>query len=173
MVWNRDIPHSDVREIKAQRVIDVAADKVWTIIEDVEKYIEFMPYLTEVTVLSRKPNSLSAYHRFDAPLISKCDYTLTITSSPKSKEGHFFRHWITTNEKGPAPKEDLVRVTICEGSWTIEKAGPKKTRLIYWAHTHPGGFIPNWIANKANSVSLPDLYDAIENRAKDPSWKRD
>lgn len=172
-VWNRDIPNSDVRELKAERVIDVSADKVWVAINDIEKYTEFMPYLSEVTILSRKPNQVVAYHRIDAPLISNRDYTLTITSALNSKEGHFFRHWITTNDEGPAPKKNFVRVTICEGSWTLEKMGPKKTRLRYWVHTHPGGSIPNWIVNKANSVSLPTLFSAIENRANDPSWKRD
>ena len=76
---------------------------------------------------------------------------------------------------GDSKPEKIVymRDTICEGSWTLEKMGPKKTRLRYWVHTHPGGSIPNWIVNKANSVSLPTLFSAIENRANDPSWKRD
>ncbi len=170
-IWNRDIPNSDVREVKAEKVVDVSVDKVWKAIDEIEKYTEFMPYLTEVSVLSRKGNTVVAYHRLDPPLVSERDYTLTIRSYPKPAKGYFYRHWVATNDKGPAPKEDLVRVTICEGSWTVSSMGPNRTRLVYWLHTHPGGSIPNWIANKANSVSLPDMFEAIVNRALNPSWK--
>ena len=48
-----------------------------------------------------------------------------------------------------------------------------RTHLTYWLYTDPGGSIPNWIANKANTISLPDVMRAIAKRAEDPTWKDD
>lgn len=172
-IWNRDIPNTNIRELKAEMVVDISADKVWAAVEDIEKYTEFLPYLTEVRVLkkSKNGNSIIAYHRLDPPVVSERDYTLTINSFPKPAKGYYYRHWFATNDKGPKPQEDYVRVEVCKGSWTISKVGENKTKMVYWLHTHPGGSIPDWIANKANSVSLPELFEAIQKRAKDPNWR--
>ena len=70
----------------------------------------------------------------------------------------------------PKP-EDTVRVSVCEGTWALEPIGPHKTRATYYLYTDPGGAVPNWIANLANSRSVPDLMAAIRDRATDPTWK--
>ncbi len=63
-------------------------------------------------------------------------------------------------------------MTVCDGTWTVERLGSQSTRLEYWLYTDPGGSIPTWIANKANNTSVPDLLDAVRKRAHDPQWKK-
>ena len=61
--------------------------------------------------------------------------------------------------------EDRV-VGVNEGSWTLEALdGGRRTRATYYLYTDPGGSIPKWIANKANTMALPDLFEAIRKRA--------
>ena len=52
---------------------------------------------------------------------------------------------------------------------TVVEAPPE--RVEYYVHTDPGGFIPVWLANKANTVTLPDLMKAVRQRSLDPNWK--
>jgi hypothetical protein len=59
-----------------------------------------------------------------------------------------------------------------KGNWTIEKLTDTQTRITYYLYTDPGGSIPNWIANKANKQSVPDLLDAVRKRAANPAYKR-
>ena len=172
VIWNRPVPGSDVRELKATATVDFPVEKIWAVIEDIEKYTEFMPYLEEVRVLEKGTNRIVAYHRFNAPLVSVRDYTLLIESNPEPEKRRYFRSWKIANSAGPKEQEGIVRVSICGGTWTLKSIGQNRTHLTYFLHTHPGGSVPTWIANKANTVSLPKLFEAIENRASNPGWVR-
>jgi len=172
VIWNRDIPGSKIRELKAVVVVDFPVEKIWAVIDDIEKYTEFMPYLEEVQVLEKEPNKVVAYHRLDAPLVSERDYTLLIESTPEPEKRHYFRSWKIAEGAGPQIKDGIVRVRVCDGSWTLKSVGPNKTHLTYFLHTHPGGSVPMWIANKANTVSLPALFEAITNRTRNSRWTR-
>ena len=172
VIWNRDVPGSSVRELRAEAYVDFPVDKVWEVIDDIEKYTEFMPYIEQIKVVERAPDKVVAYHRFDAPLVAERDYTLTILSEMDVEKKIYRRTWSATNDKGPKSVSGIVRVDICDGSWMLTADGPNRTRLVYFLHTNPGGSVPMWIANKANSVSLPDLFTAIRNRTKDSKWTR-
>ena len=53
------------------------------------------------------------------------------------------------------------------GAWILEPMGDgKKTRVTYQLHTHPGGSIPSWIANKSNTIAIPDLFKAVKTRSE-------
>ena len=72
----------------------------------------------------------------------------------------------TVSTEGPAESDKAVRLKVNDGSWTLEPLdGGKRTRATYYLYTDPGGSIPSWIANKANTMALPDLFEAIRKRA--------
>jgi hypothetical protein len=43
----------------------------------------------------------------------------------------------------------------------LAREGGQKTEATYYVYTDPGGSIPKWIANKANSTAVPDVFKAI------------
>ena len=172
-VWYRDVHGKRIREVKATGVVDAAVDLVWFVLRDVEHFVEFMPYVTEARVLSEAgPNARYVYQHLDPPIVDERDYTLKITSE-KLSDGSYFQYWSPANDKGPPRTDGVVRLEICEGNWTAEPLNPTQTRITYWLYTDPGGSIPSWVANMANTRSLPDLVRSVRNRSIDPTWKRD
>jgi len=49
--------------------------------------------------------------------------------------------------------------------------GGKRTRATYALFTDPGGSIPSFIANKANTTALPDLFAAVRKLSAAPAGK--
>ena len=174
-VWARDVPGSNIREVKAESVIAAPAETVWAVVNDQPHYTEFMPYAKEVRVFSEDAgtNARYEYQLIDPPLVSRRDYTLQATFDANPAEGRYRRSWTAANDKGPKPRQDVVRVTVCEGYWQIERLTDKTARVTYWLYTDPGGSVPTWMANKANTTSVPNLMRAVRNRSLNPNWRRD
>lgn len=172
-VWRREVPGSNIREVKATMEIDVGAERVWQVLIDVDRYVEFMPYVLEARTLeSEGANVEYQYQLIDPPLVDKRDYVLRVEKSIDEARGLFVRKWSAVKNKGPAKPDDAVRLSVVDGMWQLEKLGGSKVRVTYYLFTDPGGSIPNWIANKANRTSVPELMDAVRKRAKNPSYKR-
>jgi hypothetical protein len=172
-VWARSVPDSPVREVKAQSVIEAPVERVWDVIGDLTHYTEFMPYVVEARVLAPAgENARYEYLRIDPPLVSKRDYTLKTVSEVNKDTGVYVRRFEAAPDKGPPPRDGTVRLTLVDGSWTLERIDATHTLATYWLHTDPGGSLPAWITNKANSTSVPDLLASVRQRSVDPAWKR-
>ncbi|MBI5545172.1 MAG: hypothetical protein HY901_14880 [Deltaproteobacteria bacterium] len=77
----------------------------------------------------------------------------------------------TVCDKGPEPKDGVIRVKVNDGTWLLEPIGDgTKTRATYYLFTDPGGSLPTWIANKANSSAIPDIFVALRKYAKEPRY---
>ena len=172
-IWSRDVGHDRVREVKAEAVIDLPAKRVWEVVRDVEHFPEFMPYVLEAQIIKVvDEKNWYQYQRLDPPLVDMRDYVLKVTTENKPPEATYYLRWEADTGFGPKPRKDSVRLKLCDGSWTLKALGPNRTHITYWLYTDPGGSIPGWIARKANTVSLPDLFSAVRNRASNPNWKR-
>ncbi|MBI3179345.1 MAG: hypothetical protein HYZ27_06760, partial [Deltaproteobacteria bacterium] len=159
-VWARDVPGSPIREVRAEMVVEIPAERVWAVLVDVPSYLEFMPYLVEASVIGPAgANAQYEYQLIDPPIVDRRDYVLKVNF--EEQDGYYRRSWRPANGVGPAPREDVVRLSICEGSWTVERREDGRTSVTYWLYTDPGGAIPNFIANKANTTSVPDLMAAV------------
>ncbi|MBJ80839.1 MAG: cyclase [Myxococcales bacterium] len=172
-IWSRDVGNDRVREIKVETVLDFPAERVWNVVRDVNNFSEFMPYVIEAKIIKKvDEKNWYQYQRLDPPLVDMRDYVLKVTTENKPPEATYYLRWAAEHEIGPKPREDAVRLKLCDGSWTLKALGPNRTHLTYWLYTDPGGSIPGWVARKANTVSLPDLIASVRNRSKDPKWKR-
>ena len=172
-VWTREVIDSPIKEVKLVVTFQAPVEQVWKTIRDVEHYLKFMPYLDAIEVMKLDGQDKAyIYHRVDPPLVSQRDYTLLIVDEVDAEKGHYYRYWTQKNELGPAPKKGVVRLTICDGSWTLSATEDGKTKASYWLYTDPAGRIPNWLANKVNKSALYDVAEAIEQRALDLSWQQ-
>src|SRR5205814_6715373 len=106
---------------KAVGEIAVPTDLVDAVLGDLESYSRFMPYTAECRVLKRDSDSVLAYQRISAPMVSDRDYTVRVRSSSKKVEAGtgYFIHWETENSAGPPAQRGVVRVTLCKGSWLL------------------------------------------------------
>lgn len=159
-------------ESKAIGEIAAPTTVVHAVIDDANSYPQFMPYTAECRVLKRESDSILTYQRLSAPLISDRDYTLRVRTTAKTVEGgpSYLSRWETANTLGPAERRGIIRVTLCEGSWLLEPAGPNTTRATYSVYTDSGGVIPAFIKNTGSLIGIRKIFTAIRKQVRDPKY---
>lgn len=187
-IFNREKQGSPIKELLAITTLDVPVQKLAAVVGDYDHFKDFMPY----TVISKnlkkekvgpKKDLNYFYTGLDLPMVSNRYYTLELTDEwdPDGKEGWFRSQWTLSTKPGlnpdlndPAVKDlapkgfkDAIKTPINDGFWLFEPlpddAGAKVT---YYVYTDPGGSIPSWVANQANSIAVPKLMKAVRQRAK-------
>jgi hypothetical protein len=171
-LYRRQRPFS--YETKAIGEIAASTDIVHAVLDDAESYTSFIPYTVECRVLKREGDSIVAYQRISAPLVSDRDYTIRVHTTFKKNEGGttYISRWTTDNAAGPPEKRGVVRVSLCEASWLLEPAGPNSTRATYLIYTDSGGWIPKFIKEPASQIGIRKLFAAIRKQGLNPKYTR-
>lgn len=170
-IYSRVHPGGTMKEYKAVGTVAVAPRVLQAVLDDVESYPKFMPYITECKILKREKASLVSYQRVSPPFCTDRDYTLRVKHETKStKDGMvYICRWELANELGPAEKSDIIRVKINEGSWTMEPTDGNTTRATYYVYADSGS-LPAWLAAKANQIAIGKLFEALRKQAKDAKY---
>ncbi len=165
-VYGRKKEGGDLREMKAQGIINATPEEVWKPIRELENYKAVMPYTEEAKVLSREKEGKVTYFysRLNTPLVDRRDYILRLVDESDGK-GTFKVSWKAVNDQDALQpvNKDVVRVRINDGYWLLEpREDGKKTFVTYYIYTNPGGSIPGWIADRANGTAVPKVFDSIK-----------
>ncbi len=156
------------RRIMAVAEVNAPPEVIFNVVSDFDNYPDFMPYVKESRVLSRRSDSeLTSYQRIAPPFVSERDYPLkfTLTRGTPANGGVFKTEWSVSPKTLPEVN-GVVRIVLNDGSWLIEPLdGGKRTRLTYTLLTHPGGLIPDFVANLSNTIAIPKLFEAVKKRA--------
>ncbi len=138
---------------QAQRtiVIDVSADKLYDVINDFEKYAEFLPEVKKISVAAGPGDAKDVTYTIDikAKTIS---YTLRHTGTKPSKAA-----WSFT--KGEMMKSN-------EGHWALKDLGNGKTEATYNIDLKLSAFVPGFIEKALAEQGLPDLLSNFKKRAE-------
>lgn len=169
-VYARDRKDTSVREMKAVGTIDAPPEKVWKALRDYDHYSKNMPYTEVSKIVAREGGDkvIWFYSVVNTPIVAKRDYCIKLTDVSKwdGGKGYLKVIWTASNDKAPPKQEDVVRVTVNDGYWLLEPAdGGKKTKATYYVFTDPGGSLPKWLVNKANSSAVPDVFEATKKAA--------
>lgn len=167
-VYKRVDPASGLTELKAIGTFDVPPRAVWSVILDYVNYPRTMPYIEASQVLRTEEGGrvLFVYNRVAAPVIDKRDYVLRV-SDESDGSGVLLLKWTAANDGGPPPAPGVVRVTRNDGYWRLEPVdGGRRTFATYYVFTDPGGSVPRFIVNTANSSAIPDIYKAVRKHAR-------
>ncbi|MFM2153428.1 MAG: hypothetical protein RL199_1863 [Pseudomonadota bacterium] len=168
IVFARENGTIGTRDIFAVAEFGVAPEAVFRVVTDYAHYADFMPYVKEARILERKSaNRVSVYAHIAPPLVDDRDWAIDVQLTPggAANGGVFKTEWSPIPDAVPS-RADIVRVRVNKGSWTLEPLdGGRRTRVTYRVSTHPGGSIPSWIANKSNTVAIPDLFKAVRKRS--------
>jgi len=172
VIYRRSRPGPGHYESKAIGEIAASTAAVHAVIDDAESYPRFMPYTAECRVLKREGDSMLTYQRICAPLISDRDYTLRVRTNSKAIAGgtSYLSRWETENALGPAERQGIVRVKLCDGGWLLEPAGPNTTRATYSVYTDSGGAIPAFIKNAGSQIGIRKIFTAIRKQVRDPKY---
>ena len=175
-VLRRDKEGSSVKEVKATAVFDAAPKAVWAVINDLDNYKDFMPYTAEAKVLERSADGkeVVSYQHLTAPIVSERDYLIKLrnesTTTDDGKTGYYKVVWnaLPPEKDSMMPeKKDVVRVRVNDGYWQLEgNADASKTFATYYVYTAPGGSIPTFVINIANTEAVPKVFESIRKRLK-------
>jgi hypothetical protein len=162
-IYARHRSGSTLEELRAVGDVNAAAIKVETVLGEVAKYPEFMPYTKESHRIGS--DDQLCYMLLSPPVVGERDYTIRVhRESRKAEDGTtaYYSHWELANAEGPPPRSGVSRVNINEGSWLLEPVGDR-TRATYILYTDGGG-IPAFLANIANKQSIAQLFEALRAR---------
>lgn len=166
-VYARERKDTGVQEMKATGLINAPPEKVWKAIRDYDNYTKTMPYTEVSKIVSREQGDkvLYVYSVINAPFVDKRDYVIKLTDESKWQDGKGYLKvtWTEANDRAPKKKDDVVRVKINDGYWLLEpREEGKKTFATYYVYTDPGGSMPRWLVNKANSSAVPDVFEHVK-----------
>jgi len=193
-IYNREKLDSDIRELLAITEIDAPSWRLFAVVGKYDDFKEFMPYTVVSKCLKRERISEKKtinyfFTALDLPLVSNRYYTLRLTDEMDAdgRPGVARSAWTMSREQGLDPSyddpqvsglfpdnfSDPVKTSINDGYWLFEPVGDgSSTRVSYYVYTDPGGKIPSFVANQANSIAVPKLMDAVRKRVKDPRYDR-
>ncbi len=167
-VSTREMKGYDAREVKAVGQVDAPPAKVFEVVTDYEQQVGNMPYIEKMRVFSRTDSEVVFWAQADFPMVSRRDWVLRATLAKDLPGGVYGSAWEpATVKEAPPPADGVVRLKINTGSWTLEPLdGGKRTLATYQLLTDPGGSIPTFIANKANTTALPELFTRVRRRSE-------
>lgn len=175
-LYARSRAGTGIKEFKGTGLIDAPPAVVEKVLEDVEDYTHFMPFVAEARVISQSGDEEVTYQKLNLPFVASRDYTVRIERGTVARPGAGLVYrdtWETANDAGPAERRGVVRVTVDEGNWLLEPAGPNgaSTQATYQIFTDTGGVLPAFIANRASQMAIPRLFDAIRKQVQDPKYR--
>lgn len=167
-VYTREKPGLDVREVKAVGQVDAPPARVFAVVTDYEHQVGNMPYVEKARVFSRTTLAVVFWAQANFPLVSRRDWVLRTRLQPDLPGGIYRASWEPAQvPQAPPPADGVVRLRVNSGSWTLSPLdGGKRTLAIYQLLTDPAGSIPAFIANRANTTALPELFARVRSRAE-------
>ena len=168
-VYNRRVPGSPIHAVLARAVIDAAPQRAFAVIGDYAHYAEFMPYVRESRVLSDTGATRRVFLALDFPLFISDRYSTIELSEGSGEVGQAVQRieW-TLAAAGDAfvPADGGEPLRVNDGIWELRaQDGGRRTDVLYYVHTDPGGYLPTWIVELANNVAVPRVIGAVAQRA--------
>ncbi len=173
-IYERVQPDSSLKEYRAVGAFAAAPEVIKNVLDDVELYPRFMPYVKTAQILSDNENTRVTYQRVSPPLIGDRDYVIETTCETNPLKGGGFcyvNRWQCAPDKGPAEKKGVVRVKITHGSWRLEPAKGGGTVGTYTVFSDPQVTMPSLLVNSAAKSAIPRIFAAIAKQSKQPKYQ--
>jgi Polyketide cyclase / dehydrase and lipid transport len=166
-VYSRKPEDSSIREVLAESTILAPLARVLGAIEDYRNYPEFMPYVEESAVWEESEGKIRLFLQLGfPPPISDRYYTIVMHRPPDPLDAAaVFVLWDAARDDLPRKTGRGIEVTVNRGGWRLQPgAGAGETRVLYYVHTDPGGSLPAWAVNLANTVAVPKIIMRLKER---------
>jgi hypothetical protein len=170
LVRSRAIEGSKVREVWAIGVLDAPALEVQESVLATEDFPRFMPHVKEAVLLGPPgpDGSYFSYARTAPPVVSNRDYALHVFVDSvvgKDGRGEFVSRWVAVPDKVPV-RPGVVRIRQNSGRWHVVPLEEGRCLLDYRVTIDPGGSLPGFLADLANTTGVTDVLKAIETEAR-------
>jgi hypothetical protein len=160
----REFPGSSLREVRASIHSNLPPATIAAVVWRYEDHARFVPHLAHAEVVRDvSPNERIVYEQLALPLLKDRDVVLRARRETAA-DGTIDIRTTAIDGEGPPATSRFVRVQISEGHWHLAPAAGG-TDLVYDIRTDVGGSVPAWIVNRAQREAVPDLVNAMLDRA--------
>jgi hypothetical protein len=137
-----------LKSYKAITDINAPAQKIFTLMEDVNNTDWWDKKLTQIKVLFLdKGKKVQYYMVYDLPWpVVDRDLCVDVTITNDLVSGERKINAVSNNEVVPERK-DMVRIKDYRQTWTITPAGNEMTHIVLDGFVDPSGSVPVWISN--------------------------
>jgi coenzyme Q-binding protein COQ10 len=166
-VYTRNVRRSRIREVMAVATVAAAPEEVFAVIYDFAHYPEFMPYVATTEVLKTEGSVNWVFQQHAFPFsVSDRYYTIRVDADATLAARSIYSIvWKLAATDEPSRRGRGVATSINDGFWDLRPdVDPKATHVTYFVHTDPGGAIPAFVANTANSDSAPLIIKSVRAR---------
>lgn len=173
-IYNRKVDGSSIREMLALTTIEQPAWRLFAAVADYPDYPQFMPYVKKSRVLRQEESKSRVFQELGFPWpISNRHYTIELTAdTTQSEQGHYFVSWTLSEAMLETPSGKGIQLKVDDGHWWFCTIGGNKTFVEYYINSDPGGLLPSWAVNRANSEAVPDVLKAVALRAGSSVYDR-
>lgn len=152
-VRTRAVKGSEAPQAIVTAIIDAPPEAVWAYVSDCARYHKTFERIKRSKLLEQKGNEYVCEVEVELPF--PFDNLVGVTRAVHTVEpGKQWRRAWT-----------LVRgdYNVNTGSWELKPYGAdgKKTLAIYTVHADPKNSVPDWVRNKAQKSSLPDMMKRL------------
>lgn len=156
-VKTRDIKGYDSPEIIVKAVIDAPPAKVWKIVSDCARYKQTMNRIASSRQISQSGQEYVCEVEIEMPFPLSNIKGIT-KAVHKISETRWERSWSLV--KGDYKYNN--------GSWVLEPfdESGQRTLATYRVHAEPNTSVPDWIREKAQKKSLPELIERVRKESK-------
>ncbi len=174
VVYSRAAANSVLREVIAESAIEAPPWQVLSALLDYPAYPAFMPYVVKNEIEKTHENKTWLFQQLGLPWpISDRYYTLVMShrDDPQYEDSYEIR-WDLSDEK-LAQQGKGMQMTLNRGGWRLVSANAgQSTKILYYLNADPGGALPNWVNNLANTVAVPRVIEAVRERVQTISYPR-
>ena len=159
--YSRSVPGTGRIEIKAVLVVEAPIENVGEMIRDVPGYVTWMPHCGSGVILDGHRDDADVRVVLDLPWpVTDREILLNAKVSYDLDHGRAFIDLTNLADKFEVFDEDLIRVPVFKGRYTIEYITREKTGIVYQYTADFAGAIPKSLAN---SISKKFLFKNLSN----------
>jgi len=166
LVERRPLPGTGRYEVRVSTYAPFPPQVIFETLWRHEEYEAFVPYLKKLVILKQSPDEKVTYEQIKMPLVTDRDYTVRVTADHDPTTGRIQVSFVSAPEDGPPENPTYVRVKDIQGSWTLVPTRDGGSAVTYVVASNPGGALPSWMANAAQSNAVRDLVKAMLDRVK-------
>ncbi len=140
---------------RALALVEAPPEKVWPVVRDAEHFKEFMPRTKSSYLVTEKPEGKIYALEIEMPFPIK-NLVSQVLSVLEEGDDIWSRRW------------ELVEGTYTRnnGEWVVATWEPGRSLLAYWVDASPKVMIPGALLRKAQTNSLPDVFERVRRRVR-------
>jgi len=151
-MWLNEDVTTGVDGVRVDTLVDIPANQLFPALTDEERQKEYS-FIREFKILKKYHNWGYLYQRVQSTGIQDRDFTVKLVMvKPKHENaGPYGWVWRQANDKGPPPRDGVVRAEHVAGSYLLTPVGKNhdKTLVSYRLWFDPSSWVPDFLINMA------------------------